>query len=324
MKVIDCDLPTDEGSEEVSICLGNLDGIHRGHQRMILTSLNYCRDHSMVPAVFLFKDHSEKQIHHTMKEQLTSLEDKIQLLDHIGIKRVFLKTFDKEFMSMDKEAFVRDFLTKRLGTCHIVIGKDYSFGKMAEGRIQDLKGWEEKYGYTLDVVADVLYEGSRISSTRIRNEVKVGHVERARDMLGYPYMIHGSIQAGANRGRALGFPTANLSLRFPYVLPEDGVYLTSMLVKGKTFYGMTDIGNNPTFGGDEIKIETHLFDFSEDIYGEEVTLSFLRYERGEIPFSSAEALISQLHRDDALLRKWAREEEKKKKNKITDVLSGIH
>lgn len=327
MKIIDCDISSnqaEENLEAVSICLGNLDGVHRGHQRMILTSLNYCKDHPMQPAVFLFKDHSEKQIRQQAKRQLTSLEDKLKLLEHIGVQLAYLKTFDQKFMSMEKESFVRDFLVKRLNTRHIVIGKDYSFGKMAEGRIKDLKEWEGKYAYSLDVVPDVLYEGCRISSTRVRNEVKVGHVEKARDMLGYAYMIHGKVQTGAKRGHSLGFPTANLALEFPYVLPEDGVYLTSMLVRGKTYYGMTDIGSNPTFGGDQVKIETHLFDFSENIYGEPVTLNFLRYERGEIRFSCVQDLIDQLRRDDQLIRKWAKEEEKKKKNNLTEPLRGIH
>lgn len=321
MKIIDCDFPKDENPNQVSISLGNLDGLHLGHQKMIRESLKYCQKHPMMPSVLLFKDHTEKEISHKIKKQLTSLKDKIELLDKMGVEIVFLKSFDHDFMSMDKEVFVRDFLVKRLNTRHIVIGKDYSFGKMAEGRTKDLENWQEKYGYSFEQVPDVLFEGSRISSTRIRKEVRDGHIEKANEMLGYPYTIKGEVGGGAQRGRLLGYPTANLSLDFPYVVPKDGVYLTKTKVRGKSYYGMTDIGKNPTFGGDQVKIETHLFDFSGDIYGEKNTLSFLRYARGDVKFSSADELIKQLDRDNELLRKWAKED--KKKHKIgQEILSG--
>ena len=309
MQIIDCDkneyLDLKAG---VSIALGNFDGLHEGHMALIRRTRIRSEENGLLSAVLLFKNHTLFELKHESMQLLTSVEDKLTLLEEAGVDLVFLQSFDRDFCSLSKDAFIEDILVNRLQAKSIVVGGDFSFGKMAQGHVKDLVEKQEEYHYLLDVLDDVRYQNERISSTRIRNAVRLGRVEEAMDMLNRPYRLKGTVVPGASRGNKLGYRTANLAMDHNYVLPADGVYLTRVYIgrdRGEYFYGMTNIGTNPTFEeGKEIKIETHIFDFDCDIYGKKIFLDFLAFERGDIKFDSAQALIEQIEEDEKVLRSW--------------------
>lgn len=303
MKIIDCDQADSFSPGDQSMALGNFDGIHRGHQALIHRAMDFARQEKIHSSVLLFKQHTLEEITHNPVRHLTSLEDKLEILDQMGLDFVFLKTFDHDFMTMDKEDFLENFLLDRLRVKHLVCGKDYSYGRLAQGRVSDLLEGQERLGYEVSLLPYVEDEGGRISSSRIREAVAHGQVEEAQAMLGRPYRMTGRVVSGAQRGRRLGFPTANIGLDFPYILPADGVYLTRSMIQGKSYYGMTNIGSNPTFvQNGPVKIECHLFDFQGDLYGADLDLSFLFFEREDLVFRNAEELIDQIKKDEGILR----------------------
>lgn len=308
MKIIDCDKDFIKPDKRVSIALGNFDGLHLGHQKLIKRAIEISQDEGLISSVLLFKQNSKSLTQDKEARFLTSLDDKIQLLEEMRIDLVYIKDFDQEFMHLRKQTFLVDFLLKEMNVGHLVCGADYSFGYMAEGNTDDLKNMKADYDYSLDILDYVNFDGDRISSTRIREDISLGKVEEAHKMLGRPYKIKGTVVRGEGRGRNLGFATANIKLNFPYLLPKSGVYLTEVAIDNMHYYAMTDIGYNPTFKKTgSTKIESNIFDFDNNIYGQDLELNFLRFERDDRSFSSAEDLINQLNKDEKLLRKWALE-----------------
>lgn len=284
--------------EHRSVALGNFDGFHLGHQELLLCTQ---KEH-YVSGVLLFRNHTSRLLSPNNREFLTSIDDKLAFLERFGTKEVFLKTFDEAFMNRSKESFMQEFLTDRMQVSDVVIGNDYRFGKGGRGSVADLVANSH---FEVTVVPDVLYEESRISSSRIREAIRQSDVTRAADMLGRYYAIKGLVQTGASRGTTLGFPTANLELSFEYTIPGDGVYLTRVHVDGKSLFGMTNIGTNPTFTDEKRrKIETNILDFTGDLYGKEMVLKFLKFERKDMKFEGRDALIAQMKMDEKIIRGW--------------------
>lgn len=309
MKIIDWDLGSPFSSDGMVIALGNFDGIHIGHQALITRTVEIAREKGVSSAVLLFKNHTESLFGATLVPRLSNLEDKIDRIQSLGIDTVILKTFDTAMAAMGKDAFLSSLRSFRVQ--HIVTGRDYTFGHKAEGDVSDLYQAERDGMFAVTIVEDVLYEGERISSTRIREALLQGEVERARVMLGAPYHLRGKVVHGARRGHSLGYATANLVSDFPYVLPGEGVYLTRANIDGTRYYGMTSVGTNPTFTPEgQTTVETNLFDFDRSIYDATLVLSFLRYERGNITFETKEELAEQMREDERLLRAWAQDEER--------------
>lgn len=307
MKIIDLAkerpaIPT----EGISIALGNFDGFHNGHRELIRRTVQEEHENGHRSSVLLFKNHTSEIVPQEKEGYLSSLPDKLERLEALGISCVFLLTFDRALMGMTHEHFLQSLLIESLGARHIVVGEDYTFGKRALGTVRYLQEQRERFGYHLSVIPDVNYQGQRISSTRIRRCIAAGGIEIANCMLGYPYILRGTVVSGADRGKKLGFPTANLALSFPYCLPIDGVYLTRVLLSdGKKYFGLTNVGTNPTFAKKgPIKVETYLLDFNDDLYGQEIRLQFLRFERRDITFPNKEALIAQMRSDEQILRSW--------------------
>lgn len=352
MDIIDLDRG-ETSALPVACALGNFDGFHIGHQALIKEAMDLAaqakaRGDRLLSSALLFACPPSN------RTKLMSLEDKIRFLEAQGLDRVFIKRFDPAFMALPPEGFMRDYLEDRMQAAYLVTGHDYSFGYKAQGHIQDLEAEGERGAFQLKVVPNILYQGDRVSSTRIRAAIQAGDLDQAQRMLGRPYTIHGHIDHGAGRGTGLGFPTANLILSYPYLLPKEGVYLSYMTLglaattlgpataplaasqfamgspaavggssvkpeggpwPGRTspsdlnpadgpaprgYFGMTNIGTNPTFtDAGEVWVETHLFDFQEDIYGMEASLTFLAFQREEITFDSPEALVEQMKRDEA-------------------------
>lgn len=278
-----------EKKDKLTMVLGFFDGMHRGHQSLFQEARYVTKNLS---SVLLFTSMPFKGKDSTC---LMNLEDKIRFLQGTGIDIAYVVETTDEFFALSPESFIKDFLLP-LGVTQVVVGEDYTFGAKGKGKPEDLS----KY---LDVVTLplLLEDGNKISSSRLKEAIKMGNVEEASLMLGRPYEIVGKVIHGKKRGRTIGYPTVNLELKAPYLLPKEGIYAGICYVLGKPYEALINVGMNPTFG--ELKeplVEAHLRGYEGDCYGKTVYLSFARQGRGEKKFTGLEELKEQLQKDE----KW--------------------
>ena len=279
-----------------AVSLGNFDGVHKGHQKLMKENIKISKSKNLTPSVLLFKENT-KNILNGEREYLTSLEDKIEILKKLGIECFCLLEFSDKFKNLSPYEFIEEILYKKLNTKYVIVGDNYRFGKMAKGDIKTLKKYEEDFAYKTKVVDFELDDGKIINSTDIRQMVREGKIEKANKDLGHPFKMQGKVIKGAQRGRLLNFPTANLKPSFKYVTAKSGVYFTRVNIDRDFYYALTDIGTNPTFENKKMKIETYIMDFSKDIYGKNISIEFLEYLRSDYKFNSPEELIGQMEKD---------------------------
>lgn len=301
IKIFDLDFNEFDLSPK-AVSLGNFDGIHKGHQKLMKENIKISKAKNLRPSVLLFKENT-KNILNGEREYLTSLEDKIEILKNLGIECFCLLEFSDKFKNLSPYEFIEEILYKKLNTKYVIVGDNYRFGKMAKGDIKTLKKYEEDFAYKTKVVDFELDEGKIINSTDIRQMVREGKIEKANKDLGHPFKMQGKVIKGAQRGRLLNFPTANLKPSFKYVTAKSGVYFTRVNIDRDFYYGLTDIGTNPTFENKKMKIETYIMDFSKDIYGKNISIEFLEYLRPDYKFNSPEELIAQMEKDKKIGRK---------------------
>lgn len=281
-------------NENYSIALGNFDGIHLGHMQLLKSVINSSINSNLISSVLIFKEHTRKN----STKLLTNLEQKIEIMKELGIKAVFLKSFDKEFMTLTPKDFVEKFLIEKINAKVIVVGIDYRFGYKASGDTQFLLEYSNANQIKLIIENPVLDENKRISSSEIRNFIEEGKIEKANSLLYKEFTIQGKVIHGNKIGSTLGFPTANLELNDNYIIPKTGVYLTKIKINNTEYNGLTNVGYNPTFSGNtNIKIETFIIDFSEKIYDQTVYITFKKFIRDEIKFDKIEDLIEQMNND---------------------------
>ncbi|MGO3018562.1 MAG: bifunctional riboflavin kinase/FAD synthetase [Anaerococcus sp.] len=279
-----------------AVSLGNFDGIHRGHRKLMEKNINLSKQFGLIPSVLLFKENT-KNILNGEREYLTSLEDKIEILSDLGIKCFCLLDFNEKFKNLSPGEFIEKILYKKLNAKYAIIGNNYHFGKMAKGDKDTLKAYEDEYDYKTYVVDFEMDEDRIINSTDIRQMIRDGNLKKANMELTRPYRMKGEVVKGMQRGRILNFPTANLDPYFKYVSPKFGVYFTKIYLDNEVYFALTDVGTNPTFENAHVKIETYILDFSKDIYGKEISVEFLEYLRPDYKFSSKEELIDQMNKD---------------------------
>jgi riboflavin kinase/FMN adenylyltransferase len=227
---------------------------------------------------------------------ITTLEERLALIGDAGIDGVVVLRFTRQVAAVDAEAFVKDVLVGRLAACEIVVGYNHTFGRGARGNARLLTELGERIGFRTHVVAAYEVDGVPVSSTAIRTALQAGDVERAASLLGRPYAVGGRVVPGAGRGRTLGFPTANLALDRP-LLVRSGVYACRTEVDGRAWPAVVNVGVRPTFGEATLAVEAHLLDFSGELYGRGLRLSFERRLRDEARFSSVDALREQIAAD---------------------------
>lgn len=295
IKIFDLDFNEFDLSPK-AVSLGNFDGVHKGHQKLMKENIKISKEKNLRPSVLLFKENT-KNILNGEIEYLTSLEDKIEILKNLGIECFCLLEFSDKFKDLSPYEFIEEILYKKLNTKYVIVGDNYRFGKMAKGDIKTLKKYEQDFAYKTKVVDFELDEGKIINSTDIRQMVREGKIEKANKDLGHPFKMQGKVIKGAQRGRLLNFPTANLKPSFKYVTAKSGVYFTRVNIDRDFYYGLTDIGTNPTFENKKMKIETYIMDFSKDIYGKNMSIEFLEYLRPDFKFNSPEELIAQMEKD---------------------------
>lgn len=311
IKIFDLDFNEFDLSPK-AVSLGNFDGVHKGHQKLMKENIKISKEKNLMPSVLLFKENT-KNILNGEREYLTSLEDKIEILKNLGIECFCLLEFSDKFKDLSPYEFIEEILYKKLNTKYVIVGDNYRFGKMAKGDIKTLKKYEEDFAYKTKVVDFELDDGKIINSTDIRQMVREGKIEKANKDLGHPFKMQGKVIKGAQRGRLLNFPTANLKPSFKYVTAKSGVYFTRVNIDRDFYYALTDIGTNPTFENKKMKIETYIMDFSKDIYGKNISIEFLEYLRPDYKFNSPEELIAQMEKDKKtgrnLIEKYRKEQE---------------
>ncbi len=279
------------------LTMGNFDGIHLGHQALLQRVVEDARERQGHSVVLTFEPHPLKVLAPDRSPRLLlSHKDKVQLLQSFGIDVVIIQNFDSKFAALEAEEFIQDYLIKRLKVVKVWIGKDLRFGKGRKGRVQDLVRRGREGGFEVGVVEPILVGGVRVSSSRIREMIEQGGVQEARRFLGrYPF-VSGRVVPGHQRGRDLGFPTANIAPRTE-VIPLNGIYATLLEVDDRTWPSVTNIGVNPTFGSGPRTVESYIFDFQEDLYGKPLRLFFVERIREEIKFSTPDLLIAQMKAD---------------------------
>ena len=309
IKIFDLDFNEFDLSPK-AVSLGNFDGVHKGHQKLMKENIKISKEKNLTPSVLLFKENT-KNILNGEREYLTSLEDKIEILKNIGIECFCLLEFSEKFKNLSPYEFIEKIIYKKLNAKYVIVGDNYRFGKMAKGDIKTLKKYEEDFAYKTKVVDFELDNGKIINSTDIRQMVREGKIEKANKDLGHYFKMQGKVIKGAQRGRLLNFPTANLQPSFNYVTAKSGVYFTRVNIDRDYYYALTDIGTNPTFENKKVKIESYIMNFSKDIYGKNISIEFLEYLRSDYKFNSAEELIEQMKKDKIsgknLIKKYEKE-----------------
>ncbi|HEX8746535.1 MAG TPA: bifunctional riboflavin kinase/FAD synthetase [Pyrinomonadaceae bacterium] len=280
------------------LTLGVFDGLHLGHQLVMRTVVERARSVRAVPTVITFEPHPRAVLHpESAPPLLQTFDQKVEALGVLGIEQTIVVHFDKAFAEVRAEDFLRDVVHERLQAREVYLGKGFAFGHNREGDIELLKRASRALGFHADEVAEVRLRGRRISSSLIRKLLVEGRVNLARRMLGRPYGVEGRVVRGAERGRTIGFPTANLRPQ-NRVIPRRGVYVTATLIEGAWRRSITNIGVRPTFESDaEPSLETFVIDWQGDLYGDVARVRFLHRLRDEKKFDRVEDLKRQINHD---------------------------
>lgn len=286
-----------EKKSKTAIALGNFDGVHRGHQKLLNRMISKGRELNLTSSVLVFENHTKEVVIGRKEDLLTSIEQRNQIIKELGVEVLFSLLFDKSIMSISPEDFVKNILLERLNVKAIFVGPDYRFGYKAQGDAQLLMELGEKYDIYVEIIEPLYIEEELVSSTRIRKLIKEANFNEAKLLLGRDYSIRGKIVPGKKLGRKLGFPTANIEPVTNYCLPKNGVYDTDTIVKSKVYRSASSIGFNPTFKESTLKIESHLLEFDGNLYGENIELIFYHYLRDELKFDDLESLTKQMSLD---------------------------
>lgn len=282
------------------LTLGVFDGLHLGHQLIMSTVVERARALSAVPTVITFDPHPRAVLHpESAPPLLQTFDQKIEAFSVLGVEQAIVVRFTRDFAQLEAEDFLREVVRDRLHAVEVYLGRGFAFGRNREGNIELLQQVSELLGFRAEEVREVRLRGQRISSSRIRALLAEGRVNLARRMLGRPYGVEGRVVHGAERGRTLGFPTANLHPQ-NRVIPRSGVYVTATLIEGVWRRSITNVGTRPTFEGEqaeEATIETYVMDWTGDLYGDVVRVRFLHRLRDEQKFASIEELKRQIARD---------------------------
>lgn len=282
------------------VTVGTFDGLHLGHKEIIDKLLEKSRELNTVSVVVTFDPHPREVVASDGSVDLiTSTKEKIEILSGLGVDYVYIIEFNKEFSALSADEFIRKYIVEKLNAVYVVLGYDHKFGKDRQGDEALLKKIGTEAGFNITIVSPKKTDDNVISSTKIRNAVSSGNIENANKYLGRNYAISGKVTEGAKRGRTLGFPTANVGYYGKNkLIPATGVYAVICYLKGQKFYGVLNIGCRPTFDDTfSLVIEAHLFDFNQNVYGEEIKVEFLKKLRNEIKFNSKDDLIEQMEQD---------------------------
>lgn len=313
MKVIQS-ISNFSSKEKTFLTIGTFDGVHFGHQKIISKLVAEAKKENKKSVLLTFFPHPRMVLQQQASIALiNTIEERTALLEKTGLDYLIIHPFSKEFSRLTALDFVRNVLVNQLNVSKLIIGYDHHFGKNREGNIAQLTEYSELYDFTVEEISAQDIDDVSISSTKIRKALATGNLKTANHYLGYHFTITGIVVNGKQLGGKIGFPTANIEVKETYkLIPKTGVYLVKSTINNKKVFGMMNIGNRPTVQGKYQTIEVHFFDFNEDLYEEEITVSFLYFLRNEQKFESLECLIVQLKKDETFSREYIQKHFKEK------------
>jgi len=297
MKIINTLTNLNEKHSGVTIALGTFDGIHMGHQKIISRAVDVAKQIGGTSVVFTFSNHPLSIIApERCPLQLVTQDEKAELIAELGVDILLTLPFTTQFLHISAAEFINLALMS-LDPKHIVVGPNYFFGHKRMGTPEILRQAGKSSGFEVEIHPAVHVNDKMVSSTLIRQLVAKGHVDKIPPFLGRPFKIKGPVIHGAKRGRGLGYPTVNVDIETFLSSPPNGVYAVYISIDNISYKGIANIGNNPTFHETKRRLEVHIFDFSGDLYGQSVTVSFLKHIRGQLTFSSVDDLKMQISHD---------------------------
>ena len=289
---------SDYPSENKSIVtIGTFDGVHLGH-RVILKRMKEIAKKTKGKSVLLtFSPHPRHVLHKDNQDMklITTLQEKQDLINQAGLDNLVIHEFTKKFSRIKPVNFVRDILVEQLNVHTLVIGYDHHFGRNREGSIQELTTLADLYDFNIEKIDPQYFEDVTVSSSKIRKLIEKGEMVKAKQYLGYEFMLNGKVIKGNSLGKTINFPTANIVVENKWkILPADGVYAVKIVLEAKEYKGMMNIGQKPTVDGNGISLEVNIFDFNQDIYGKGIEIRFVKRIRDERKFEDLQALKKQL------------------------------
>lgn len=287
------------------LALGTFDGLHIAHKHVIDKVVEIAKQNNLLSVVYTFSNHP-KDMNPSIEtpKRLILPDQKIEFIEALGVDILIIVPFDEEQINIEAEDFLREIIVKKVKAKHIVVGYDFRFGKNARGCVNMLKEKSKVYGYEVDIIEPIRYDGIIVSSTIIRNYLLSGKVQNANNLLGREYSIKGKVIKGKQIGRKLGFPTINLYTEYEMTVLKPGVYATRTKFGDKIYHSITNVGFNPTFDQTDFNIETYILDYEGDLYDSEVEVLFEKYIRQEIKFGNLDDLMKQIDMDVLIVKEF--------------------
>ncbi|WP_293307193.1 bifunctional riboflavin kinase/FAD synthetase [Pedobacter sp. UBA5917] len=301
------------------VTIGTFDGVHFGHQKIIKQLVEKAKADNGESVILTFFPHPRMIIDPENQDlkMINTINEKADILKGLGVDHLIITPFTRDFSNQLPEDYIKNTLVDNIGTKHIIIGYDHRFGKDRSGNLSDLKAAGLHYGFTVEEIMEQDIHDVAVSSTKIRQALLAGDVGLANDYLGYPFSIFGRVIKGDKIGRTIGFPTANIFIEETYkLIPGDGIYAVTVEISSefkddsestselrtsdfglRTYKGMAYIGQRPTINGMTRNIEVNIFDFNQEIYGQDIKMNFLKFLRHDVKFTGLEALTIQLQKD---------------------------
>jgi riboflavin kinase/FMN adenylyltransferase len=293
-------------TEKTYVTIGTFDGVHFGHQKIIDKLVLEAKKANKKSVLLTFFPHPRMVLQKDASiELINTIEERAELLKKTGLDYLIIHPFSREFSRITALEFVREILVNQLNISKLIIGYDHHFGKNREGNIVQLTEYSHLYDFIVEEIPAQDIDDVSVSSTKIRHALAAGSLKTANNYLGYNFMLNGNVVNGKKLGGKIGYPTANIDVKETYkLIPKTGVYVVKSTIDNKTVFGMMNIGSRPTVDGSYQTIEVHFFDFNKDLYNQNLTIELLYFLRDEEKFSSIDALIIQLKKDEETARDY--------------------
>lgn len=281
------------------ITIGTFDGVHLGHKKIIKRLQNIASEKGLQSVILTFFPHPRMVLQTAVEiKLLNTIEERQEILSNLGLDHLVIKEFTEEFSKLSAEQYVKDILVDELNAKHIIIGYDHRFGRNRRANIKDLISFGKHYKFEVEEISVKDVEDVAVSSTKIRNALNMGDIKTANTFLGYNYFLKGTVIKGKQIGKKIGFPTANIYIKEDYkLIPKNGAYVVKSTIDDTHYYGMMNIGTNPTVDGTKQSIEVHFFNFDQDLYDKKLKIELLEPLRNERKFESLDSLQQQLKID---------------------------
>ncbi|MCT4507950.1 MAG: bifunctional riboflavin kinase/FAD synthetase [Tepidibacter sp.] len=296
MKII-TDLKNVKIKQDTVVTIGNFDGVHKGHQKIIKDTILIAKNKKMKSVLFTFTNHPVNFFEKNKLKNIITKEEKYEIINKMGIDIIVSVPFNEYIINLNPQEYIQEILVDKLHAKQVVIGHDFRFGQNRGGNARFLENIGKTYGFDVKIMNPICLKNTRISSTYIRNLIQTGDVHKVKQVLGRDYEIKGIVVHGKKIGRDLGFPTINLKYDSNILVPKTGVYHTKVNIDGKIYDGATNVGYSPTVKQNEFTVETHILEYSGNLYKKEVYINFTRRIRDEIKFDTIQDLKKQMNMD---------------------------